>query len=237
MLFRHLPLPQAIAAARAAGFDAVEMHFPYDHPPEALRAALQGMPLISLNTPPGDLAAGEFGLGAIAGRGAEGMRQAIDWARAAGAGAVHVMAGRAGSEVTVFEQTLTLACDLAPDLTVLIEPLNPFDVPGYHLADLESAARIIGRLSRPNLKLLFDCYHVARIHGDVGACFARYRGIVGHVQFAAVPDRGEPDRGEVDYARLLPGLGWDGWFGAEYRPRGLTSEGLGWLPRLRAAFA
>ena len=234
-------MPDAVAAARRAGFDAVECHFPYDTPPHDLRAA--GLPVIGLNTPPGDRAAGEFGLAAVPGRMAAaraGIAQAVDYAVAAGAGAVHVMAGyprgAAGAE-EAFRANLAHACDLAAGhgLTVLIEPLNPHDAPGYHLADLDHALDTIAAVDRANLRLMFDCYHIARIHGDVEPAFARARHVVGHVQFAGVPDRGEPDTGTVDYRALLPAMGWHGPFGAEYRPRGGdTLAGLGWLGAFRA---
>ena len=236
MLFHDLPLVDAVHAARFAGFDAVEAHWPYATPAADLRAALGDMPLISLNSPTGDRSAGEFGLAGVPGRGWAGVQQAIDYAQQAGAQAVHVMAGRSGAETACFERVLAQACDAAPHLTMLIEPLNQFDVPGYLLNRLDQAAEIVGRVGRNNLKVMFDFYHIARIHGDVSSQFARYRAIIGHIQFAAVPDRSEPDHGVLNFAEILPPLGWDGHFGAEYHPRGTTQQGLGWLPHLRAAF-
>ncbi|MBD3763547.1 MAG: TIM barrel protein [Rhodobacterales bacterium] len=247
-LFTDLPLPAAVRAAAAAGFDAVECHYPYAWPAADLRAVLDdtGLPLISLNTPPGDLAASEFGLAALPGGGARAraaVAQALDHAAAAGAAQVHVMAGRThgapGAEAA-FRDTLDHACRLAAPLGIgiLIEPLNPHDVPGYHLTRLDHAAAILADLDHANLRVLFDCYHVARVGEDVAAAFARHAAQVGHVQIAGVPDRGEPDTGTLDYARLLPRLaaaGWRGAVGAEYRPRGGdTAAGLGWLPRFRA---
>ena len=235
-LWTDRPLPQAIRAARAAGFAAVECHFPHDHDPAAIRAVLAetGLSMLSLNTRPGRT--GEFGLAALKGREAE-ARQAIDealaWASASGTRAVHVMAGVGGDEAT-FRANLAHACDRAPEgITLLIEPLNPFDVPGYHLLGLEQAAGTIAALDRPNLKLLFDCYHAGRNGLDIAGAFARYRPLIGHVQFAAVPDRGAPDHGDLDYAALLPSLDWTGPFGAEYRPAGPTDDSLAWLKTLR----
>ncbi len=243
-LFTDRPLPQAIRAAAEAGFDAVECHFPYATPSAEVTAALAetGLPLIALNTEPGDRAAGEFGLAALPGRedhARAAIVRAVDYAVATGAGAVHVMAGvtddpRAGA---TFAENLRFACDRAAHhgLTVLIEPLNPRDVPGYHLQDAGHAARLIADLARDNLRLMFDCYHLQIIGGDLSMGFRALRPLIGHVQFASVPDRGDPDRGEVAYDWLLPRLAAEGWqtpFGAEYRPSsGRTEDSLGWLRR------
>ncbi|MFA7432941.1 MAG: TIM barrel protein [Gemmobacter sp.] len=252
LLFTGLPLPDAIRAAARAGFDAVECHFPRDIPTGEVRRALDetGLPMLSLNTSPGDRAAGEFGLAALPGREAEAraaIAGAVDYAAGIGCPMVHVMPGIASGPQAdrAFRANLAHACDLAAphEITVLIEPINPVDVPGYHLASLDHAAGLLRRLDRPNLRIMFDCYHIARISGgsgaDVLALFTAHRPDIGHVQFAAVPDRGEPDRGGLRYDRLLPAmaaLGWTGAFGAEYHPRGGdTLAGLDWLAALRAA--
>jgi hydroxypyruvate isomerase len=240
-LFTELPLPQAIHAAARAGFDSVECHFPYATPPVEVRAALgaTGLPMLSLNTRPGD--AGAFGLAALPGREAEAraaIAEAVAYATAIGARAVHVMAGITGDTraEASFRANLAHACDLAEGvgLTVLIEPINRHDVPGYHLAHADQAAGTIAALGRANLRMIFDCYHVARIEGDPLPAFARHRARIGHVQIAGVPERGRPDRGTLDYARLLPAMGWEGYFGAEYRPGGATGASLGWLAPFKA---
>lgn len=249
LLFTDLALPDAIRAAHRAGFAAVECHWPYDTPPAQVAQALQetGLPMLCLNTRPGDRATGEFGLAALPGRADEARSatvEALAYATATGTRAMHVMAGLSdgGAEAeAVFRSNLAHACDLAAplDLTILIEPINPRDVPGYHLARAEQAAAIIADLARPNLKMIFDCYHLAIIHGDLLALFASLRPIIGHVQFAALPDRGEPDAGDIDYETLLPALRAAGHtqpFGAEYRPRsGRTEDALGWLATLGKA--
>jgi 2-dehydrotetronate isomerase len=239
-LFTDLALPDAIRAAHAAGFDAVECHFPYDTPPDPVAAALRdtGLPMLGLNTWPGDRAAGDFGLCALPDRVAEvraAIEQAIGYAVATGTRAVHVMAGKTADPRAdaTFRANLSHACDLAAPhgITILIEPLNPRDVPGYHLLGADHALQIIQAVDRPNLKLMFDCYHLQITGGDLLMRFRALRPHIGHVQFAAVPDRGEPDRGEVDYGWLLPELSqdWPHPFGAEYRPRAGTTAGLGWL--------
>ncbi|TNF58994.1 MAG: isomerase [Rhodobacteraceae bacterium] len=238
-LWTELALPDAIRAAKAAGFDAVECHWPYDTDPADVAAALRetGLPMLGLNTRRGDVAAGENGLSALPGRGAEAraaIDEAIAYARATGTGAVHVMAGFAAGEAAraVFAENLAHACDAAPDLTFLIEPLNHRDAPGYFLQGSTQARGIIEAVGRPNLKLMFDCYHLQILEGDLTRRLTDLLPLIGHVQFAGVPDRGPPDRGEVNYAHVfahLGRLGWDRPLGAEYRPGGPTGASLDWL--------
>ncbi|MDF0600463.1 TIM barrel protein [Psychromarinibacter sp. C21-152] len=235
-LFTDLPLTQAVAAAAGAGFGAVECHWPYDTPREALRAACTeaGVALLGLNTRKGG--EGEFGLAALPGREPAAQTEidlAIRYARAAGGTAVHVMAGL-GGDARVFADNLAYAAQ-ARDLTILIEPINTRDVPGYHLASTRDAMALQDRVGADNLKIMFDCYHQQIIEGDLFTRATSMLDRIGHIQIAAVPDRGEPDAGEVNYPWLLPALcdaGYAGWFGAEYRPRaGGTAPGLGWLDR------
>ena len=248
-LYTDRPLIEAVTAAKAAGFGAVECHFPYETDPQELRAVLAetGLPLLALNTRRGNVAAGDFGLSALPGRTEEARTEidrAIDYARAAGAGAVHVMAGRTDGGATA-ENTFRANLDYAAaeaakhGLTILIEPINHRDAKDYHLATVEQAAGIVADLKAPNLKIMFDCYHVQIAQGDVLTRFTTHRDFVGHVQIAAVPDRGEPDTGELDYQFLVPALreaGYTGPIGAEYRPRGANTEaGLGWMAASWAA--
>lgn len=240
-LWSDLPLPDAIRAAHAAGFDAVECHWPYDVAPTAVAEALSetGLPMLGLNTPRGQ--PGDFGLAALPGREDEarqGIDAAIAYARAIGCGAVHVMAGVADGPAAeaAFLANLDHACRAAPDLLLLIEPLNPRDAPGYFLSGADHAARIIARLGHGNLRLMFDCYHLQILHGDPVPQLDRHAAILGHVQIAAVPDRGPPDHGVVDYRRIcarLRGMGWQRPLGAEYRPSGRPEDSLGWLAVLR----
>ena len=244
-LWNDLPLPEAVRAAAAAGFDAVECHWPYDTPVDALREALgeTGLPLLSLNTARGG--AGEFGLSALPGRAAEARRaidQAIAYADAAGADMVHVLAGLAkGTEArAAFVENLRYACDGAAGagLTILIEPLNSRDAPGYFLSTTGQAADLIAAVGRSNLKLMFDCYHVQIMEGDLTRRMADLLPLIGHVQIAGVPDRGPPDRGEVHYPHIVAELhrmGYTGGIGAEYRPGTDPARTLQWMAGLRAA--
>ncbi|OIP87960.1 MAG: isomerase [Rhodobacterales bacterium CG2_30_65_12] len=247
-LFTELALPDRIRAAKAAGFEAVECHFPYDTPAADVAAALAetGLKMLSLNTVPGNVAAGDFGLAALAGREAEAraaVEQAVAYAAAIGAANVHVMAGKTdgGAEAeATFRANLAFACDLAAEhgMSVLIEPINHRDVPGYHLARVEHAADIIAAMGRANLRLMFDCYHSQIMQGDLITRVRDHLALIGHIQIAAVPSRAEPDEGEVNYAWLvgaIRGLGYGAPIGAEYKPRsGRTSDGLAWLAALPA---
>jgi hydroxypyruvate isomerase len=249
-LWADRPLPDAIRAARAAGFDAVEFHWPYEADPRALRAVLAetGLPALGLNTRRGN--PGEMGLAALPGREAEArgaIDEAIAYARITGTEAIHVMAGtlppggdRDAARAT-FVGNLIHACDAAPEHTIRIEPLNAYDAPGYFLDSTQRAAAVIQRVGRPNLRLMFDCYHVQIAEGDLTRRLRALLPLIGHVQFAAVPDRGPPDAGlgggEVNYAHLfrtLRALGWSRPLGAEYRPAGAEEAALDWLDAARA---
>ncbi|WP_336071209.1 hydroxypyruvate isomerase family protein [Nitratireductor rhodophyticola] len=239
-LWTELALPDAVRRAHAAGFDAVECHWPYAVPAEELRKALEetDLPLLGLNTRKGERE-GDFGLAALPGREDEAraaIDEAVAYAAAVGADAVHVMAGRvaeSASAETAFAENLAYACSAAAarGIGILIEPINHRDVPGYFLSRIEQAADVIARVGAANLKIMFDCYHTQIMQGDLLNRFIAHRPLIGHVQIAAVPSRAEPDEGEVCFERLLPAMrdeGYDGYFGAEYRPRAGTDAGLGW---------
>lgn len=244
-LWTDRPLPAAIRAAGAAGFDAVECHMPYDVAAADVRAALasSGLAMVSLNTRMGD-PAGDIGVAAIPGLEALARAQvdeALDYAVEIDCASISVLAGRSrraeGAEPT-YQENLAYAADRAAAVgrTVLIEPMNS-GVADYHLTRVDQGLETIAAVGAPNLKLMIDCFHSQMMEGDLWTVFRRAIDHVGHVQFAAVPDRGEPDRGDVDYAQLLPAivaLGYEGTFGAEYNPRGSIEDGLGWLERWRS---
>lgn len=240
-LWADRPLPDAIRAAKAAGFDAVECHWPFEVPAAEVAAALAetGLAMLGLNTRRGDVAGGDNGLAALAGREAE-ARAAIDealaYAVAVGAANVHVMAGYAtGPQAQeAYLANLRYACDAAAahGITILIEPLNWYDAPGYFLTTTDQAVAVIEAVGAPNLKLMFDFYHVQIMEGDVSRRLERLLPQVGHIQIASVPDRGAPDHGELSFAhvfRLVRDLGWDAPLGAEYKPGGDTDATLDWL--------
>ena len=244
-LWTDLALPDAIRAAKSAGFDAVELHWPYATPAQDVRAALDetGLPLLGLNTVRGDVEGGENGLSALPGRETEAqdaILQAFDYARATGARAVHVMAGFAQGAAAheVFIQNLRFACAHADGLTVLIEPLNRHDAPGYFLETTTQARAIIAAVDHPALRLMFDCYHVGRNEGDVITRLGEHLDVIGHIQFASVPDRGTPDHGELNYRDIFAAIkrmGYTAPLGAEYKPVGQTGDDLAWMQALRDA--
>jgi hydroxypyruvate isomerase len=243
-LWTELPLPNAIEAAAAAGFDAVECHWPYETPAEEVVEALRrtGLRMLGLNTRRGNPDAGDNGLSALSDRVPEArtaIDEAIGYARDIGAAYVHVMAGFAEGRAAreTFCKNLAYACRAAAPhgVTILIEPLNRYDAPGYFLTTTTQALAIMDEVAADNLKLMFDCYHVQLMEGDLSHRLEALLPRIGHIQFASVPDRGPPDRGEVNYTHifdLIRRLGYDAPLGAEYKPRGKTENTLGWFPGL-----
>lgn len=246
-LWPGLPLLDQIAAAARAGFKAVELHWPYDTPAETVRAACahHGVALLGVNTARGDGAAGDNGLGAVPGREAEfqaSVDQSLAFCRDAGATAIHCMAGKVPPEVraparSTLLDNLRRASDKAEaaGVTLLLEPLNPADAPGYFYSTAAEGADIVDVLGRPNVRLMFDCYHVGRSGADVIGEMERLMPAIGHVQVAAVPTRAEPDGGTLDYRPVLAAidhLGYAGWTGCEYKPAGDTDAGLRWVEAL-----
>lgn len=242
-LWPELQLLERIDAAARAGFPAVELHWPYDTPASAVKERCQrhGLTLLGLNTPLGDVARGEFGLGALPGRETEFMAsfgQAASYAVASGAGAIHVMAGvttgiPADDARATFIGNLRQAAPIAAGhgLTLLLEAINPRDKPGYLYSRQEDAAALIAAIGAPNVRLMFDVYHVGVGEGDILRKLREFWPLIGHIQIAAVPSRAEPDEGEVDYRAVLAAIAdarWEGFVGCEYRPRGTTDEGLAW---------
>lgn len=246
-LWAELGLLARIDAAARAGFGAIELHWPYDVPASDVkqRCDRHGLILLSLNTPRGDLSKGEMGLGAVAGRQDEfqaGFDQALDYCVGAGGGFIHCMAGKVPAELReaarqVFVENLRIASAKAArhGLTLLLEPLNPVNVPGYFYSRASEACAIIGETGRDNIKLMFDAYHVGRVGEDPVVRFRDCLPLIGHVQIAAVPSRAEPDEGDIDFRRFLAEVqrtGYAGWIGAEYLPSGDTDAGLGWREKL-----
>jgi hydroxypyruvate isomerase len=241
-LFTERPLIERFAAAAACGFKAVELQFPYDHAPSAIRAELDRHRLTQLgvNSALGGRE-GDAGVAAVPGRERDWdavFKQALDYTVAIGGSAIHCMTGKVAPEQRpaaekTFVANLSRAADMAKEknVTLLIEPINPRDRPDYFLTRVEHAADIIAKVGRPNVKIQFDFYHVQIVGGDIITRFEKHLPLVGHVQIAAVPSRREPDEGEVNYPGVfaaLDRLGWAGWVACEYRPRARTEDGLDW---------
>jgi hydroxypyruvate isomerase len=241
-LFTDRPLLERIDAAAASGFKAIELQFPYDVPASDVKAAIirNRLTVLGINTPPGD-GEGAFGLAAVPGREKEFralFARALDYIAAVGGSAVHCLAGKVAPEQRpaaerVFIDNLRTSADLAAakKVNLLIEPINARDRPNYFLNHVEHAADIVAKTGKPNVRVQFDFYHVQIVGGDLLYRLEKYLPVIGHLQCAAVPSRHEPDEGEINYRYVFEAvdrLGYTGWIGAEYRPRGHTEDGLGW---------
>ena len=247
MMFTEQDFPDRFQTAADAGFDAVEFLFPYDYPAEDVaewcRAA--GVEQVLFNLSPGNWAAGERGLAALPGRKTEfrqSVRTALDYAAAIGTSRLHMMAGIADpsdpAHQACYREQLAFAADAAArqGVTIMIEPINGRDMPGYFLDDFDRAAGLIEDLGRPNVRLQFDIYHRQILHGDVLTGLKSLMPLIGHIQIASVPARNEPGSGELDDFRILKALdelGYEGFVGCEYRPAAGTLDGLGWLRAMR----
>jgi len=241
-MFRETPLLERFAAARAAGFRAVELQFPYDVAANDLGAALRAndLRLALLNAPAGDLASGERGLALSDGsRFEDAMQVALEYARATACSQIHVLIGKApaplsGKELNRVAHRLRTAADEfgAHGIGLLLESLNRHDQPAYALPTVASADALRREVASPHLKLLLDTYHVTREGGDPVATLRQFFPAIGHIQISRAPDRSEPEAGEVDaLARALDELGYGGFVGCEYNPRHETLAGLGWAAR------
>ena len=249
MMFNEVPFPERFAAAAKAGFKGVEFLFPYDYTPAEVAGWLKENKLENalFNLPPGDFAAGERGIASLPGREQEfrdGVAKAIEYALALGTPKVHCMAGlfpagadRGKHRAVYVENVRYAAQELAKHGRMLvIEPINPRDIPGYFINTQAEGHAICKEIGLPNLKVQMDFYHCQIVEGDLTMTFKNNFVGIGHVQIASVPTRNEPDQGEINYRhifKLLDEMGYDGWVGCEYRPRGRTEDGLGWLEALR----
>lgn len=246
MLYGEHDFLDRFAAAAADGFSAVEYLFPYAYPTSELRARLHdhGLRQVLFNAPPGDWEAGERGIAALPGRESEfktSFAAALEYADALDCPRVHVMAGVGDTEdrsrrLDTYRANLAWAAAEArgSGVDLLIEPLNHRDVPGYLFTRQTEAHEVVQQVGADNVGVQLDLYHLQISEGDVTATLRRDlpTGRVGHLQIAGVPDRHEPDTGELDTRRVLgvvDELGYDGWIGCEYVPAAGTSAGLGWI--------
>ncbi|MGR7922934.1 2-oxo-tetronate isomerase [Zobellella denitrificans] len=245
MMFTEVPFMARFQAARAAGFRAVEYLFPYAEDKDAIAAELkrQGLTQALFNMPPGDWEAGERGLASLPGREAEfraGVATALAYAEALGCTQLHAMAGLCQPGLSREQQQATYVANIryaadqaAPKgILVLIEPINSRDMPGYFLSTQVQAEALLAAIDRPNVRIQLDLYHCQIMEGDLTRTIDRLWGKFSHIQIASVPERHEPDQGEVNYPWLfdyLDAKGYDGFLGCEYRPRGQTEAGLGWF--------
>jgi hydroxypyruvate isomerase len=249
LMYNEVPFLERFAAAAKDGFEAVEYLFPYEFGASEIKARLDAHGLVQalFNAPPGDWASGERGIAALPGREEEferGIETALEYAAVLGNRKLHVMAGLVGANDDrvrhrdVYLRNLEHATKAARSagVTILIEPINTRDMPGYFLNRQDEGQAIRRELDATNLLVQFDCYHCQIMEGDLAVKLKRDMGGIGHIQIAGVPERHEPDTGEINYPYLfecIDALGYDGWIGCEYRPRAGTSEGLGWFAPYR----
>ncbi|MFA9593469.1 hydroxypyruvate isomerase family protein [Citrobacter telavivensis] len=244
-LFCEHPIAGRFQAAKAAGFHGVEGLFLWQHSLGVLLAAQQetGLPVALMNAPAGNWQAGERGLASLPERDEEYQRSlmiARDYATALGCRKVHVMAGlrvdtlSASAQRERLTDRLRIACDVMVEagIDVLIEPLNPQDMPGYFVDSFPLAESLINEVDRKNIGLQFDIYHCQKIHGNVAHFIERYLPIIKHFQIASVPGRHEPGTGELNEAWLFDFIkqtGYQGWMGCEYKPSTPGPESLRWM--------
>lgn len=251
LMFREVDFMARFARAARAGFEGVEYLFPYEYRPAEIARALAANDLrqVLFNAPPGDWAAGERGLAARPGRQIE-FRRSIDTAlryvEPLACPQVHVMAGNVaepGDRETmhaIFLDNLAYAARRFADygVTLLIEPINTRDMPAYFLTGQAQAQAIVAAIDAPNVAVQMDFYHAQIMDGDVWRTFVAGRERIAHIQIAGVPERHEPDDGELNYPWLferLDAVGYGGWIGCEYVPRAATEDGLGWFAPWRRA--
>ena len=255
MLYGEHAFLDRFAAAAADGFAAVEFLFPYDFSAGDIAARLRdnGLQQVLFNGPAGDWARGERGMACLPGHEDNFKRSielALSYAAALRCPRVHVVAGiaPAGFEHTALRETYVAnlawaAAQAAPQgVDIVIEPINTRDIPGFFLNRQDHAHEVIADVGVPNLKVQMDLYHCQIVEGDLAKKLEEYvpGGKVGHMQIAGVPERHEPDVGEIHHPYLfdlIDRLGYAGWIGCEYRPRltspGGTSAGLGWFQPYR----
>ncbi len=245
-LYTDLPFLARFEAAARDGFQGVECLFPHEHPQAEVAARLQGngLELVLFNAAPGNWAQGDRGLACLDGREPEfqaSILAALDLASALNCPRIHVMAGLCAAEQrdaawARYTERLQWAAQQAKahGRTLMIEPINPRDMPGYLLTHQAQAHQLVQDIGSPHLQVQMDLYHCQIVEGDISMKLRQYlpTGQVGHLQIAAVPDRGEPYQGELHYPWVfdeLRRLNWSGWIGCEYRPRAGTTAGMGWL--------
>jgi hydroxypyruvate isomerase len=250
MLFTEVPFLDRFERAARTGFEAVEFLFPYEFPAEEIRARIDKhqLQIVLHNLPAGDWAAGERGIACDPARIVEfraGVAQAIIYAQALGVPQLNCLAGKApeGVDAAVLRRTLVenlrfAATELrAAGLRLLIEPINPFDIPGFYLTRTDQALAILDEVDASNAYVQYDIYHAQRTEGEIAATLQKHLERIGHVQLADNPGRNEPGTGEINYRYLfahLDRIGYDGWVGCEYRPARTTEIGLGWRTALAA---
>ena len=244
MLYNEVDFLERFGAAARSGFKGVEYLFPYPYSKEQLAELLNthGLSQVLHNLPAGDWAKGERGIACLPDRVGEfhdGVGRAIDYAKALGCTQVNCLSGiaPAGADVekvrATFVSNLRFAADklAAAGIKLLIEPINTFDIPGFFLSGTRQALAVIRDTGSPNVFVQYDIYHMQRMEGELANTIKAHLPRIAHLQLADNPGRNEPGTGEINYRFLfgfVDAIGYDGWIGCEYKPKGNTVDGLGW---------
>jgi len=254
MLFTEVPLLQRFGKAKTAGFDAVEIQFPYEEKVADLKAQLDEHELqcVLINVPAGDLMEGGEGLASVPGKEAEfaaALVECLSYVTALKVKRVNVLPGRCLDEskrpfyLETFKRNLNKAAAIFKPLgvTVTFEAINTFDMEGFLIHNVRQMQEVMSDAHEDNIKMQFDVYHMARMEeGDVSEIISKLGNQIGHIQFADVPGRGEPGTGHLDFKAIFHAIehsSYQGWVGAEYKPSMLTSETMKWKKMLAANFA
>ncbi len=248
MLFNEVPFLDRFEHAARAGFEAVEFLFPYAHTAEEIKTRLDAnkLQLVLHNLPAGDWDAGERGIACHPGRVDEfraGVGKAIGYAQALGVPQLNCLAGKLPAGVTTEQAHATFVANLrfaaaelkAAGLTLLIEPINTFDIPGFFLSGTAQAVAVLDEVGADNAFVQYDIYHAQRMEGELAATAQKHLARIGHIQLADNPGRNEPGTGEINYPFLfahLDRIGYTGWIGCEYKPKAATADGLGWRQQM-----
>jgi hydroxypyruvate isomerase len=248
MLFNDVPFLDRFAAAAQHGFKGVEFLFPYDFEPAQLKERLQQhqLQMVLHNLPAGNWAGGERGIACHPGRVAEfeeGVESALRYAKVLGTQRINCLVGIQPENVELSKAQETLVRNLKfaaselkkAGIPLLIEPINTFDIPGFFLSGTRQGLGLIEQVGSDNLFLQYDIYHMQRMEGELANTIRNHLSVIKHIQLADNPGRFEPGTGEINYRYLLgflDDIGYDGWVGCEYKPRGTTAEGLGWREEL-----
>jgi hydroxypyruvate isomerase len=248
IMFQEHAFIDRFAAAKRAGFDAVECWFPYEIPIPTLQKILadNALKLVGINSAPGNVAAGDWGIAIFPDRRKDFLAtvdQAVEYAVALGVPCIHVLGGMMTADTWTANTTYVSSLEAAlkriegKPVKLLIEPLNAVDRPGYIVSTSDRCAEIIKQIGHDQLRMMFDVYHVQISEGDLLRRLKRHFPLIGHIQIAGVPARNEPDEGEVNFRAIfqeIDALGWPGFVGCEYKPRTTTEAGLGWRDKLLA---
>jgi hydroxypyruvate isomerase len=249
MLFNEVPFLERFALAAQAGFKAVEFMFPYAYSAADIHGRLKEhrLQLVLHNLPAGDWEAGERGIACIPGREAEfrtGVGQAIEYARVLGVPQLNCLVGKTPAGVDAATAHATLIANLryaatqlaGAGLKLLVEPVNSYDIPGFHLNRSAQTIAVLDEVGAANAYLQYDIYHMQRMEGELAATMERLLPRIAHIQLADNPGRHEPGSGEIHYPFLfahLDRIGYAGWIGCEYKPATTTAAGLGWMAQPR----